>query len=421
MASQPSGQNLPIITRMGGDFLVAYQDYDLKFALYNVRDGSHGVTAEIAVTSSNPALRDGELMWETVTLTSGTSRATAAKRLAARWPGGPDFEILMHEVCRVVTNRLRQGEPFVVLQGTKRQGGRYRLTPLLPEGEITMLWGDGGGGKSLFALTTALCVLKGGAYLGMAGIQGSVLYLDWETDEEEIDDRMQRLCEGLMITPPDMVYRRCFLPVADDLQSILRFISTRQFDLIVVDSMGLAVGGNPNDSGDTLRAMRALREFRTTVLALDHAGKGGDNATNTPSFGKAMGNSYKFHHARSVFELKRGESLADNVIEVGLFHHKANNGKKWAPMGFRFTFDGETGPIEVDHNVKASTIEGVRDRVTVARRILDALDGTDLTPAELQDQLDGVKDATYRQTMKRLTSRGLISVKADGKISRDKP
>lgn len=414
---------LPIITRSGDDFMVAYQDLDLKFQLFNVHDGRSGVTAEVTVTSENPALAGGELMWENVTLNSGQSRATAAKRLSARWPGGPDFEILMHEVCRVVTKRMRDGEPFVVLSGTKRQGDRYRLTPLLPENQITLLWGDGGVGKGWFALTAALSIMKGDAYLGMAGIPGNVLYLDWETDEEEIDDRLARLCEGLMITAPDMTYRRCFMPIADDLQQILRFIGTRQFDLIIVDSMGLAVGGNPNDSGDTIRAMSAIRQFRTSVLCLDHANKStdGSGGQNVAQSGKSIGNSYKYHHARSVFELKAGERLDDKTLEVGLFHHKANNGKKWAPMGFRFTFDGNDGPITPEHSIKASSIDGVRERVTVARRVLDALDGVNMTPAELQDALDDVKVNTVTQTLKRLTTRGIIRVNSGGLWTREKP
>jgi len=225
---------------------------------------------------------------------------------------------------------------------------------------------------------------------------------------------MARLAEGLMVHPPTLLYRRCFLPIAEDIGAILRFTRDRNLGLVIVDSMGLCVGGNPNDSGDTIRAMRCLRQLRSTVLCLDHVGKEGSTA------GKSMGNSYKFHHSRSVWELKRGESHLDGVIEVGLFHHKANNGKKWAPLGFKFTFDGDDGPIEVEHGIQVSSIEGVKSALSVGKRIIDAIGSLALLDSDLHDALDDVKAETIDRTVRRMLTRGILVRRDDTRLVADK-
>jgi hypothetical protein len=404
----------PIILHLSGnDYSVSYPDHLLRFEVLNIREDSRGIHGELTVTSENDGLA-GDLLWEHLTLSSGPSRKNASNRLKERWPAGPNFEVLLHEVCWGVVNKWRTGEPFVQLAPQRRQTARYRLNPLLPDGQITVLFGDGGTGKGFLALGASVDLTSPVALLGMGALPAKTIwYLDWETDEEEIADRLARVCEGAMVeTPPNLIYRRCFAALADDISSILRMATQHPPDVVIADSMGLAVGGNPNDSGDTIRAMRALRMLRCTVLALDHSGKG-------EAAGKSMGNSYKYHYARSVWELRRGESNQDDLIEVGLFHHKANNGRRLtAPLGFRLSFEGDDGPVTIDHGVRVSDIEGLKERLSVGRRILDALDKSRLTRDELKDQLDDVKEEAFKKAILRLTQRAYVTLDRDGRFGK---
>lgn len=404
----------PIFTRAGDDFLVAYPALELKVelqGLYEDKTGHHGL---MVVESTNAAM-PGQLLWERVNLDDGRARKGIATRLEDHWSGGPNWEAFLHQLSEGIVRRFREGEPFLELTGLKRTSERYRMTPLLPDGEITLLFGDGGVGKGFFAMEAAIGLMVANVSpLGMACLPGPVLYLDWETDEVEINDRLARLADGLMVSPPVLLYRRCFLPIAEDIGAILRFTRDRNLGLVIIDSMGLAVGGDPNASSDTIRAMRCLRQLRSTVLCLDHVGK--ESGTS----GKSMGNSYKFHHSRSVWELKRGEGNRDGVIELGLFHHKANNGQRWSPLGFKFTFDGDAGPVEVEHNIPVSSIEGVKTALSVGRRILDAIGDMEVADDELASDLDDLKPDTIERTVRRMLKASLLRRTEEGRLTADK-
>ena len=67
--------------------------------------------------------------------------------------------------------------------------------------------------------------------------------LDWETDESIFRYYISRLRKGMNIPICSLHYRRCTLPLISDLEAIQKHTETINANMIVVDSLGAAAGG----------------------------------------------------------------------------------------------------------------------------------------------------------------------------------
>ena len=114
---------------------------------------------------------------------------------------------------------------------------------------------------------------------------------------------------------------------------------------MVIDSLGLALGGVVNEAETVVRLFEAVRELDATTLLIDHQGKGEDADRRG-----AIGSSYKRHYARSECEMRRSDD-GDTLI-MGLYPHKANNAKK-APLRF--------GPRHRNRRPRAGSVCDVHD------------------------------------------------------------
>jgi hypothetical protein len=115
-----------------------------------------------------------------------------------------------------------------------------------------------------------------------------------------------------------------------EMSNITRMIEDKDISLVVIDSFGMAVGGNQNESDYVKGVMSSLNELKAAVLVIDHVSK--ENG-NTP-----IGSNYKQTSARNVWKIDKSQSLGANIIEVGLYHTKANNSKLFPPVGIRMEF-----------------------------------------------------------------------------------
>ena len=78
------------------------------------------------------------------------------------------------------------------------------MPDLIPEEATTVLYGDGGQGKSYIALALADAVCTGGKFANVPMAEGPVLYLDAELDEKTFRRRAFQIARGLgRERPPD--------------------------------------------------------------------------------------------------------------------------------------------------------------------------------------------------------------------------
>jgi hypothetical protein len=299
---------------------------------------------------------------------------------------------VLEQVCTLTVRTFRKGQPILRLRDVEASASLpYLIERLLPEGDTGIVFGDGEAGKSMFALFVAVA-FAGGITLpcGLRPVHhGNVLYLDWEsTDPSEHKRRMRRVCEGAGIQEPEGIYyRQCFRPIHEEAEALAVQVVQHDIGLIIVDSLAPACGGDPSVAADAVRTMNALRQLGATRLAIGHVNRIDREkpAANQTTFGSIFWRNM----TRSMWQLTaESDQLIDDHARFALHQRKSNNAKRdrW-PIGLRYEFDGDTGPIrmfadEIDH--LDSRAGGASMTETLRRAMLDGAKDLD----ELGDIID---------------------------------
>ena len=76
------------------------------------------------------------------------------------------------------------------LEGMPVPSRQWHVPDVIPAGSVTMVYGDGGTGKSLAALQLAVATVLGRRWLGQVTMQGTALFISAEDDRDEIHRRL---------------------------------------------------------------------------------------------------------------------------------------------------------------------------------------------------------------------------------------
>ena len=233
-----------------------------------------------------------------------------------------------------------------------------------------------------------------------------VLYLDYETDETSTLWRLKCLQKGENLGVLPIHYRRCALPLADDLEAIQEAKAESQADVIMVDSVGGACGAELNTAETALHYYGALRQLKSTSLSIAHTSK--DQTTKHKTI---YGNAYFYNYARNVFEVKRVQEAGEDTMSIGLFHRKNNMGKFYHPLGFKLTFGKDWVKIS-PQDVK--DVAEFAEQLALASRIYEVLKNGDETLAELSNIL-GLNKEVLTTTLGRMKDKGRVEKRGDKK------
>ena len=395
-----------------GSYLFEWPALRLRASISRIAEDRHSRTtsAEIRFVSLAPASPE-HIYLDRLNLLSAQRKGALAKQLAERVEIAAPWEDLIEFICTETLRRYREGDPIIQVGNLPvEKVVRYRLYPLMPEGSPTILYGEPGAFKSYFALLISLLVASGEPRLGLNPIQGNVLYLDYETSQDEVNERLVALGKGFGMTVPNIDYRFCALPLEADADYIQGVVTEREINLIVIDSIGLACGGSLTEGEPTIQIYRVLRRLRCSSLLIDHTGKTEKKLEKTP-----FGSTYKTIYARSAWEAKRVQDLGSDTLRIGLFHRKVNRGKLRLPLGFEAHFEN-TGDEDIDKIMM--TRADVRDDhelsqyVPLKEQVAHCLSEQALTIPEIATRLDK-SEANIHTYLKRLDKR-VVKLK-DGK------
>jgi hypothetical protein len=305
-------------------FVFTWPELPFTVSLSRIRESSRGTSSEIQITYVNGTGKPKTLTHQTFNLLS--SRARLAKELQSRheapWPS------MLEQVCILALRHLRQGEPIEsLLPSAEDHPAWFVLNPLLYDKNPTVLYGPGDSMKSFFALYCGLLLASGmtGPNLMVAPEPWKVLFLDWEMSVHDLRGRVKLLQAGdpRLTGVPD--YRRCFQPLADDLSELKKVVSDGNYDVLIIDSLAMAAGGQELERADSaIRFNAALRSFNCTSLIIGHTPKPQEDQKERHLYGSVF-----FHNlCRVSWECRReGDTL-------GLYQKKNNLGKKHDPLGF---------------------------------------------------------------------------------------
>lgn len=290
------------------------------------------VRCELTVSSSHPT-RGGQLYFGRLLLLGPGARRDVVNHLVRR-DESIDWQGVLEQICTLALRRYREGEPAIDLWSADLGGvGRYLLRPFVFDDALNIVYGSGDSGKSLFCLAIALAVASGEEVAGMVAERtGPVLYLDWEDSPQTHQERLRGLASGTGVHLGEgaVIYRRMAASLKESAREIRKDIGRHRVAMVIVDSIGMACGGDPSDASAIIQTMVAARSFGVPVVGIHHISKDAKDKSNP------YGSVYATNEARMSWFVEA--ERANNQLSSVLTNYKANRGARHERQAFRFTF-----------------------------------------------------------------------------------
>ncbi len=404
----------PTITQTTNGYCFDFLDAKIKLLVSRVHVHTDGrVTGELEIkyldgekaNTINPA--------STFNFSSDTTRSRLVKSMQIK-RNNTDWATIIDYLCKNVLELSRCGEPVIDVYAGDETAipPRYLLDPFIIENYPNVIFGDPGTLKSTLALLLSQLMMLPcpDNVLGLTVSSESmrVLYCDWETDEATIKWQLTLLQNGLGISPLFVHYRRCSLPLAQELEGMRAAIADKNIKVLVIDSLGLACGGELKEAQPALEFFKALRTLNITTLILAHCPKPQEGVKTKSIYGSM----YFRALARNVWEIQKSQEQGSDTANISLYHDKpAPFQNIHKPLGYKFIYDNKSVIVECED---PKTIEEFLQRMCTSERILKLLETRAMTQKEMKEEL-GLSYAALSMAMKRLLNKKRVVKLADEK------
>jgi hypothetical protein len=354
----------PEVMQRGRVFHFAWSE-GCEISVSKVKEHSDGrITAQMTVKTTSPGYQP-YLLQTILNLTALQGRNTVGKTLKERCPE-IDWDMALEQLCFITLSKLSEGEPVQeICSADEVSPPAYLLYPVLQSGQPTLIYGEGEVGKSYLALMFGICIqlpwIDNPLRLSPNVDVNNVLYLDYETDSSDIKWRLQSIKDGMGIPDISVLYRRCTLPVRDEIEQIEQAVIETRSKCIIIDSLAAACGGDLTSAEPAISLFSAIRQLNVTSLLLTHTSKNSDSKKTSP-----YGSVYFTNFARGVFEIKKSQEADEDEIAIGLFHRKANSSKLLPPLGFRLSFAGGSARFfrqDLSKDAELSKVLPLKERI----------------------------------------------------------
>ncbi|WP_185982668.1 AAA family ATPase [Aureimonas mangrovi] len=336
----------------------------------------------------------------------------------------------------------------------------WHVPKLIPAGLPTLLFGDGGTGKSLAALQLAVATSANRPWLGHHVRQGPAIFMTAEDDEAEVHRRIATICAREGIDRADLDYLMVNAKVGEDAllgiwnpdtrmieptalyNALDRAIQTSVPALLVLDTLADLFGGDENVRAQARQFVTLLRRLSrhcgTTIVCLAHPSAAGISSGTGSSGSTGWSNS-----VRSRLYLERsfewaGRSDSRRLVEPDpnvriLTTKKSNYGPVGGAQRLRWS-DGvivvDTAPLMIAGPAKASAImagEQVDEKFLELLTVFRA-QGRNVSPSPSASygpslfakhpRAEGIKKAAFVESLRRLLDAGQVVVEPYGPPSK---
>ena len=403
---------MPDVERNGDVWLITWPEHGVGIGIERLRESRESLKAEITATNESAGRVQGP---NNVDLLSARSQAEYANGCAERVNSltKAQWHAIVIHACALVARDYRKPTPTVRFSSVADKGPVKYVdgTRLLPQSETTVMYGDGESAKSLLAMRIAFSIATGyDVPWGAEVASGNVLYCDWETNEDTQASRLRRIAQAMQVPVPDnMFYKQCFRSLDDELPDIREQIARERITFVVVDSIGFAASGALVEDQTARSAMNSLRLMSpATRLVIAHVSKQAAISTGPR---RPFGSQFFWNGMRSGIEVSRSEeSTTDNLIDLGVYHRKSNDGRHAKPFGLSVIF-GDDESILFD-DTEISEVPDLAQRAPLVQRIRDRLRHGAQAPDELADEL-GRTPADVIRALNRMS--GVVELGRGGK------
>jgi hypothetical protein len=366
------------------------------------RSRDAGVYAHVTATTKLDAedpLAGGEVVgWAPLQLASPTSRKTY---LAGCTMPIPPADLM--EACRLVDRSWRDSFTPSPLVPRKPSPASWLVPGWMPIRATSIVYCDGDTGKSIFALYFAVSALAGRAFgpWAIAPVH-SALYLDFEDEQAAHEERLHGVLGPANLPDPGarLQYMDMRGMVLSDMIGRVRQICARlKTELVIVDSLAAAAGGEVEGAEAAIRTLSTLRSLTgASRLVLGHVNAVG--AQQVEGIPRLYGSVYNRNHARATIYLaKEIINDTDSILTAHLDKH--NRGPALPPVGFRM---GWAGPHSTD--VVIVSAEADYSRAAPMVRIIEALRRGKSKVQQLVEAT-GLKENSLRSYLSRLEKRDI--------------
>jgi hypothetical protein len=378
----------------GGGYAYHCIDEPLTIEVRYLRREYSQLHAEVDVRCEWPGVvhHRGSISCADLNLSSQTARKSLAKHCTERARTKADeFDWIaaIDAACLEVIQAERKGEDVIILDDaptiTDRDFALYGLQ--VPADASSMLIAHGDSMKSMILLLL----------LGAMAQQGRrVLLVDWEWTAARHLARKRRLFGNERLD--SLRYLKCRAPLTIERDRIRRYCDTEQIEFVGIDSVGLACDGKLVDDDVAIRFHRALASLPPSMCAA-HVPKSsiGPDAKGEPT---AFGSVYFTNLCRMSWIVRKQPGATEDVVTVGLYRQKQNDGERCRPVGLEFTFTPEQIGVRP---VDLATVEGLADRLPLWQRMEHLLKTGPMTIAQMAEELDAKVDSVNKAANRRKT------------------
>jgi hypothetical protein len=363
----------PVMEKKLNGYQFDWNGLNLKINIERMKDEDEG---EIVVSQD-----DKPFYISGIKLLSVSHRTSIARSLKTQ--RNLDWDKVLNQVTTMSLNDIRKGEEVVYLDesyGSKPP--EYLIKPFFVKNAVNILYADRSSAKSLlmimFDVALTLPWHDNNIGLDLSPEENHhVLFLDWENDPYVTGWQKESFLRGIDIGYCPIPYLKCNRPLVDSLDHIKAKIDEVQADVIIIDSLGVAVGDDLNLTKPAFSFFNALRQLPVTPLIIAHTAKDINNKRKT-----VYGNAFYENESRSIWEVRKTQEQGSNTLISSLFQRKSPPFSGYSdPIAWQFTFDGgntyveQTEPIEDERQTdKPPTSEDVIIGVLLDSKPLTAKD-----------------------------------------------
>lgn len=332
---------------------------------------------------------DSRLLRHTTAHLLSTSHITTITRQLAK-NVKLDWDTIFTYITDMALAKLREGEPVIELDDTYGLvEPEYIMSPLFVKDAINTIYAEKGSAKTLFItlidMMLTLPWTDNPLNFDVGNKPHKILFLDWENSPAITGWTAARLRRGMGIDYCPIYYRHCSLPLADDISQIKHKLADINADIIIVDSIGMAVGDDLNLTKPAFRFFAALRQLDPiTSILIGHTAKNMESRRRT-----VYGNAYYENEARSVWEITKDQAIGSPEMTITLFQRKsAPFAGSHPPLAYKFIFEGNATTVELGYAKLDSRTQTEVSNMDIVEAIIAESDHP-IEPRDIFDLAEG--------------------------------